>query len=45
MKNIIEHLEKINSESLRDGKGVIVHMDDYNNRKINRNKKLKKSVI
>ncbi|MCU5282335.1 hypothetical protein OCA22_28710 [Bacillus cereus] len=29
MENITERLEKINSESLRDGKGVIVHMDDF----------------
>lgn len=29
MKNITECLEKINNESLRDGKGVIVHLDDF----------------
>ncbi|MGN4777499.1 hypothetical protein [Bacillus cereus group sp. MYBK217-2] len=29
MGDILERLEKISDESLRDGKGIIVHMDDF----------------
>ncbi|TCW55307.1 hypothetical protein EC917_106162 [Bacillus thuringiensis] len=47
MEDILERLENICDESLRDGKGVIVHIDDFNwmvkrITELNENKKLTK---
>ncbi|MFE9078430.1 MULTISPECIES: hypothetical protein [Bacillus cereus group] len=30
MEDVLKRLEKICDESLRDGKGVIVHIDNFN---------------